>query len=361
MSCGFCCTLLHYMKYVSVFSRPRSPYWYVSFLDPKTGKRNPGKATPFRRDSPQSKRKALDFGNDLTREGRIQAEVAASEYWENWVPGFLEDHYRNSTTVVRARGAWSHWRLYLQENGILIPKGLDYGAAVGYVAWRSAQKRRCGKPVKRNTALCDLRIMSVVMNEARRRGYCEFNPCARPGLRKDDSPEKPEILDDEERVIRKRLPEWVVQDPKTYGWMPVAFEIAIRQGCRLRETQVDLFRDVDFKRNVITFHAKGKKIFATMLHPKVRDVLWPLRKEGKRRSCSVPYMGSKHWRDFLDWLEMPHLSFHCIRVTVITRLARAGVSEQQAMAYVSHSSRLVHHIYQRLKPADVGAAVAALD
>lgn len=57
---------------------------------------------------------------------------------------------------------------------------------------------------------------------------------------------------------------------------------------------------------------------------------------------------------------MPHLCFHCTRVTVITKMARAGVPMAVAMAYVLHSSSLVHKIYQRLGIADLGSAVAAI-
>lgn len=57
---------------------------------------------------------------------------------------------------------------------------------------------------------------------------------------------------------------------------------------------------------------------------------------------------------------MTHLSFHCTRVTVVTRLARAGVPLAQAMAFVGHSSSLVHRLYTRLRPADLSLATDAL-
>ena len=142
--------------------------------------------------------------------------------------------------------------------------------------------------------------------------------------------------------------------------MVMAFEVAIHQGCRLRETQLDLLRDVDFKRDTITFRIKGGRVFATKLHPRLKPQLVMIRESGQRIACKVPMLASKRWREFLDSVECQHLSFHCTRVTVVTKLARAGVSEQQAMAYVGHSSELIHKVYQKLKPADLTAATTAL-
>jgi hypothetical protein len=45
--------------------------------------------------------------------------------------------------------------------------------------------------------------------------------------------------------------------------------------------------------------------------------------------------------------------FHCLRVTYVNRLRRAGVPREAAMRLVNHSSDLVHQIYQREKVEDV--------
>ena len=44
----------------------------------------------------------------------------------------------------------------------------------------------------------------------------------------------------------------------------------------------------------------------------------------------------------------------------ISSLKRAGVPISLAMAYVGHANETIHRVYQRLKPGDVGPAVAAL-
>jgi integrase len=68
---------------------------------------------------------------------------------------------------------------------------------------------------------------------------------------------------------------------------------------------------------------------------------------------------SKDWVKFFSGLGLPY-SFHCLRVTVVTRLARAGISESQAMRYVGHSSTLVHALYRKLRPEDLSGPAGVL-
>ena len=306
------------------------------------------------------RRKAQDEANELSRDAKAFAGSASTERWEAWVDDFLAMHYRNSPkSYVRAKGAWSQWRLFLEERKILVPRALDYQAVESFVRWRAAQKKRNEEPVSINTALCDVRICSVAMGEALKRGWCLTNPCAKLGIKKDEAEEKPEITPEEEKDIREALPAFVAQDPEVYGHMINSFEIAIHQGCRLRETEVPLTR-IDTERRTITFHAKGKKKFATQLHPKLVPIVQKLRASGETVTCRIPMLASKHWRDFFDQLDLKHLSFHCTRVTVVTRLARAGVPISQAMSFVGHASRLIHRIYTRLQPGDLSLCIAAL-
>ena len=353
------CHKVPLMKYVLVRKRERSPYWYIAYPDSLTGARK-WKATSHRTDAPMGCRKALDEANDLAKGSPVYDEASPSERWEVWVEDCLNARYRSSQkTLTRALGAWSQWRTFLAERKIPVPRALDYNGVMAFVAWRTAQTKRNGDPVTNNTAICDVRICSVVMQEAIRRGFAIANPCARPGLSIDAADEKPEITHEEELKIRKELPAFVATDPVTFGYMPVAFEIAIHQGCRLRETEIPFDR-IDFERGTVTLHTKGGKKFATLLHPALRPILLAIRKAGGRSTCAIPMLSSKHWRDFFDSVGLGHLSFHCTRVTVVTRLARAGVPMSKAMSYVGHSSRLVHRIYTRLQPGDLSACVAAL-
>ncbi|MEI7553138.1 MAG: hypothetical protein WCL24_12495 [Verrucomicrobiota bacterium] len=345
------------MKFAGVFGRSDRKSWYINYPHPQTGVRVK-EGTPFLRGDPQGYRKALDLATEKGKSGLASKLYANGERWETWVPAFVTRHYTHPKSLVRAEGAWKHWRSFLDQHTIPVPRALMYQHIVEFVSWRTAQKKRNGSLVSKNTALCDLRIMSTIMREAVKLGLAGANPCASPGFKRDDAKEKNEMTDGELARIREKLPAWAEANKEP--WMPICFEVAIHQGCRLRETQLDLLRDVDFKRDTITFHLKGGRVFATKLHPKLKPQLEMIRDSGQRIACKVPMLASKRWREFLDSIECQHLSFHCTRVTVVTKLARAGVSEQQAMAYVGHSSELIHEVYQKLKPADLTAATAAL-
>ena len=67
----------------------------------------------------------------------------------------------------------------------------------------------------------------------------------------------------------------------------------------------------------------------------------------------MPPCPSKDWRFFLDDLGMPHLCFHCTRVTFISKLARANVPLAVAMRMVNHASKTIHRIYQRINLDDL--------
>lgn len=145
--------------------------------------------------------------------------------------------------------------------------------------------------------------------------------------------------------------------------MSVAFEIAIHQGCRLSETAMPLTQ-IDLQRKTIMFVAKGrngkKHVFTTRLHDGLHPLIESLIEAGGTRTCDLPVMASKEFHFFFKKIGMKDVCFHCTRVTVVTRMARAGVPISIAMAYVGHASETIHRIYQKLQPADAAPAVAAI-
>ena len=141
--------------------------------------------------------------------------------------------------------------------------------------------------------------------------------------------------------------------------MQISFEIAIHQGCRFAETCLLLSR-IDVERLEITFDAKVGKTFTTRLHDALIPLISRLRAEGRQRTFEMPEQKGRDWTRFFRKIGMRHLCFHCTRVSVITRLCRANVSESQAMRFVGHASETIHRVYQRLKAEDVRACVSAL-
>lgn len=339
------------MKYVSVYEREGRSVWYVAYPNAMTGERI-CRATVHRIEDPTSKQKAYTEAMQLAKQASALMSGGQGTAWDLWVPQWLEVNFTGKTLQRYRDSSWKALRFYLHERQLPTPRAIRYEHGQDYLTFRTSQKRHRGTFYNYNTALCELRFLGSVMREAVRRGYCDANPLAQLGLSKRAQKEKPEITVEEDAKIRLELLTRPV-------WMRECYQIAICQGCRLMETQVPL-AEVDLARNAITFRGKGNKIFTTAIHPSVRPLAEAKKKEGARYLTDLPPMPAKHWWSFFREVGLPHLCFHCTKVTVITRLCRAGVPQGVAMSYVNHSKEEVHRVYQRLKLADVHLAVDAL-
>lgn len=347
----------------SVFTRKGRPVWYAKFVSAETlGWQSI--ATPHRLDDPAGKKKAIRFAESKAQEYTRTGLARRNESWTFWVPRFLEARYKVATTLKRYQGAWAQWAEFLAEEKLHAPAQLTYNHVLRFVAWRESQVKPSGKHVSRNTALCDVKTMSLLMREAQRRGYALTNPCERLELLRDPPKEKLPLTRDEIAKIRAAVAAREGHLPIEKRWMTVSFEIAIHQGCRLTETSMPLTQ-IDEARRQITFLGKGrngvKKEIPTLLHSGLLPLIAELRAARATHTCRLPSMAAKLWWDFRRELKLEHTCFHSTRVTVITELARKRVPEQQAMRFVGHSSRLVHRIYQKLRPDDLAACETALD
>ncbi len=348
----------------SVYQRTGRPCWYISYWDPATMKRKHA-TTRYRIDDPSSHKLALRLAMEKAQASAAFRAAAPAEVWSSWVERYLADRYRGQPkTLQRYSSAWDWWRVYLQELKLDHPAAVRYKHVLGFIDWRSRQRRHCGKLVTRNTALTDLKVFGLIFREAVRRGFAPTNVVERLGLRRDPPAEKPEITDAEANLIRQLLVAREGGLPLQDRWMTITFEIALHHGCRLSETQVPMSA-IDLQRGTIRFSAKGKngvaKVYSNQIHPAIRPLLEKLKETGASITCRHPQMASKEWHLLLKGHpDLKHLCFHSTRVTVITRLARAGVPIQQAMAYVGHASQTVHRIYTRLKAEDLTLCSAAL-
>jgi hypothetical protein len=339
------------MKYVSVYQRSGRGVWHIAYPDAVTGKRICC-STVHRIEDPTSKQKAYTEVMQLAKKASAAMDGGKGTRWDQWVPQWMEVSYTGKTLQRYRDSSWKALRFYLHERQLPTPRAIRYEHGQDYLTFRTSQKRHRGTFYNYNTALCELRFLGSVMRESVRRGYCEANPLAQLGLSKRAQKEKPEITVEEDAKIRLELLTRPV-------WMRECYQIAICQGCRLMETQVPL-AEVDLARNAVTFRGKGNKIFTTSIHPSVRPLAEAKKKEGASHLTKLPPMPAKHWWIFFREVGLPHLCFHCTKVTVITRLCRAGVPQGVAMSYVNHSKEEVHRVYQRLKLADVSMATAAL-
>lgn len=311
------------------------------------------KSTGIRKDAPEASRL---IAAELGRLRKVEAASpmdATPGAFARWVPRWLA-RLENANTRTRYEGAWAALVPFLESRGLRHPAGVRYRHAREWMDWRTGES---GGTRKWNTALVELRVLGAMMQEAVRREFISANPLQKLGLKRRAGKVKPEITQDEEAVIFRHLA--TLDEEK--AWMARAFLVAMRQGCRLAETDVPL-ADVDIALSTIYFgKTKGGKTRVVGAHPEV-VALAKRRKKAKAESlvglpASCP---GKRFLMELRGIGLGHLCFHSTRVTVVTRLARAGVPLAMAMEFVGHGSSEVHAIYRRFVPGDFTAALAAL-
>jgi site-specific recombinase XerC len=329
----------------SLHTRKNSPFWWLKFKDQNGVVRF--RSTGKRRESALETSEAQELRADAEKGEINLGRKKSSVGWE-WVTKALSPGLSNPATKRRTLDRWMRIEVYLLQSGIRGPAYVTADTVADYIEWRTTHKKRSGKTASRNTAIYEVRLLSRVMRHAVRRRLVQYNPMEGIPLSKEPAKEKPAMTEEEIAKIRAALP----NKPK---WMGIAFEIALATGCRLRETQIPL-KCIDFDKGTITFPSpKGgtKRAFTIPMPTSLRPLLESLK--DKEVTCKIPYMASKEFgRDFLHReLKMPHLCFHCLRVTKVTQMLRADVPLSAAMRLVNHSDELVHRIYQRYSVDDL--------
>ena len=331
----------------SLYKKQNSPCWFIQFIDADGKRRN--KSTGLRLDDPGEtvKARALRAQLEAKELNRTGGEMSGGG-WDEWVPQFLERHCQSPLTLRRYRDVWKWLAFWLQEKRYTSPRAITYRNALEYVDWRTGYKKKTGKTVGRNTAIMELKFLAMLMGEAVRLGHADANPLVSLKLRRDKPAKKPELADAEVSEIREALK----IEPE---WMQFAFDISLHTGCRLRETRLPL-NCIDFTENKITFPSpKGgeDRAFSIPMPTALRPLFEKIHKRKQKFTVEFPFQPSRRWQQFFIKIEKPHLCFHCLRVTYVNRLRRAGVPREAAMRLVNHSSDLIHQIYQREKVEDV--------
>lgn len=334
----------------TLVKRSGSPYWWLQY---RAGKRWTKRSLRLRIEISADTRKAREECAKQTLKEVTSRNIDRTAAWETWVPQFFEQRYATMpATRKRYETTWRTWLIFFDKHGITSPSDVSYDHCLDFLTWRQDPKTkgvyRCG----RNTAIYELKVLGTIFQEAIRHGFVAVNPARSLGLVKNKPREKPEITAEEEATIRKNL----ADRPE---WMRVGFEIAMAIGCRLRETAID-FRNIDFENHGISFPQKGGRIHTTALPPHLVPMLQKLKAKGLKKTCELPAMPSKEWWRFFKSIGLRHLSFHSTRVTVVTRLARAGIPERHTMRFVGHASSTIHRVYTRLKVDDLQMCVDAL-
>jgi len=157
-----------------LYRKNRSPYWYIQHLDSESAKHD--KSTGLRADDPNDRAKAKALRAELEANEHRKIPFVNGASWDSWVPKFLDRHCQTEATLERYQDAWKWLALWLQILRINSPRQLTYRRGVEYVDWRTTFKKRTGKVVGRNTAIFELKMLSLIMGEAVRLGHAEANP-----------------------------------------------------------------------------------------------------------------------------------------------------------------------------------------
>jgi integrase len=337
----------------SLFRRDRSPYWWVKFRDSSGRIRR--ESTMHRLDSTLGTRKAKELAmlKSLEEFQAAGATEAESRLLSHWVPQWIEVA-KKGPTAARYRQVWVAISTFLEEKGITLPEQITRGHVLEYFARRKKGIAGLG-PCRTNTALTDLRILRAILFEAVRQDWIVANPASRLGIKSEKSEVKAELTIEDIALIRSKLPDRTSE-------MRVAFEIALHQGCRLRETSLPLDR-INIAEQTIAFEIKGGGYHVTMLHPELVPLIQELKATKRKLTYDYYPQISRDFSRLFKRLKLRKkgLTFHSTRVTAITRLARSGkVSEQQAMRFIGHATASVHRIYQRLGASDLKGCLKQL-
>ena len=337
----------------SYYERSGSRFYYLRYqLADGTWK---AKSSGIVIDSMGAKRKIIQMVQEYSLKEQCFHDEGGGAFFRNWVVKFLEYKYLNAKTLWRYRNAWECVGSYFDSKAVTHPGEVTYGLIHEYMRWRTDPeicRKQNRKPAKWNTALVETRVLGAIMHEAVKRGYILVSPCVRLGLPRRNSSEKREIgLEEQESML--------VILKKQNDWMLDCFMVAIKQGCRLSEVAVPM-RQVDVVNGVVVLDVKGGKQHAAPLHPDLEALVKRRQSEGAERLVDLPSNASRQWHRWFKKNGFDGVSFHCTRVTVVTRLARAGFSEVQTMQYVGHASDVVHAVYRKLKPPDLKHLSAAL-
>lgn len=335
---------------LSSYERADSPYVRIQFAEKNRPKRY--FKTAIRKDDPDKAIKVAKAINGIEAQLLNSAPKQTTQSW-NWVASYLRQRYAAKGRTLAIYSIRWNWLLgYMQHARITGPATLDRPAVFAYLDWRRGQtKEKSGRHPGLNTALDELKLLGLIMDEAVTRHLAETNPARKLAIEREETELKPEMSDKEIRTIYKALR----QEP---AWMQRSFHLALQTGLRFSDTAIERSRVNLAANHIVIEKPKGgrKRAFGIEIYPEIASMIADLMKGKAKRLWEIPEkergLNGLIWRRFLDRLGLRHLCFHCTRVTFITRGARAGVPESAMMKLVNHASKEVHRIYQRLAAPD---------
>ena len=336
------------VRMASYFIRQDSPFYWIRYRRPDGtwGQRS----SKVRCAEKGALRKIHHMVAEETSAEVMSADDGSAAMFDRWVPGWINYKYTNPGTRLVRKNMWAHLAMFFHARKVFHPQEITYSLCHDYARWRTSAEESGAdgrRAVCMSTVAQEIKALGAIMQEAVRRGWCIHNPCHRVGIVKNEPKPKRAISKVEEKTIMESL----LAMPEERQWMADAFLVGMRQGCRLTEVAVPLDQ-IDTKGMNVTFRVKGGKFHAAPLHKDLLPLVKRAIREKRTKLVELPPDSSGIFLRFFKGLGM-NLCFHCTRVTVVTRLCEAGFSESQTMAYVGHSTTLVHALYRKMRPVAV--------
>jgi integrase len=335
----------------SLYRQKNSPYWWIRYRGPngKIKRESTGLRADQHEQSKQAEilkaqKSAWEMEQGFGVQGR---KIGLHDDFDSWVVSWIEKKGGSQATLNYQMSGWRTLRAILEPMGIYYPKQVSYDSAEGICDGLLNGRRR-------TTAHRLFKFFRSIMNESVRRGHIPGNPVALYRFKGGQFREKSELTKEQEKIV------WENLHGRNF-WIKVSFVLGLYQGARILETRINLSQ-VDFKNKLITLNIKGGKKHTTFLHPQSEKVLLELKAMGmdEPKLPPKPSMSVLFSKFLHNVCSLPNHSHHCLRVTCITRMARAGVPISQAMRFVGHSSESIHRIYQKLQPNDLESAALAI-
>lgn len=345
---------------LSEYERKDSPFIWIQYGE-DYGNRQFLK-TDIRKTDPDKKRKIKAELHRIEAQllpiaGNVDLNQNGRDGWR-WVAPYLTTRYANKQRTRQVYLAqWRSLRLFLEEVEMENPGMLTREMVFEYPAWRTSQvKQKSRRNPKVNTAIGELKLLGLIMDEAMRRHLARENPARNLDLHPELGELKPELTDAQIALILRELP----KEGKHAHWMQKSFEMALNTGMRrdcetrLHRSQVRLESD-----DIVIEKPKGgrKREFAIPIYDSIRSLIDEFIDSGRPYFWTAPAgtLTGLTWSKFMDRIGLRALgiTFHSTRVTFITRGMRAGIPESVMMKMVNHGDKDVSRIYQRWTSEDV--------
>jgi hypothetical protein len=163
----------------SLYKRTRSPFWWVAYFDP-SGRRK-CESTGFRFDSVKETRSARhDPATKEMEEMKAPASERSRHELGRWVQLWIDSSYAMQPHTLESYTlTWKKLLAFFEANRVFTAEQIRREHCFKYLDWRQ-QGGAC-----RNTAIHDLVVLRVILNEAVKREWITGNPVSKLGLRKD--------------------------------------------------------------------------------------------------------------------------------------------------------------------------------